>query len=236
MFDQRLAGLAAALDHVEDAVGESAFGKNLRQFQRGGGGQLRGFEDHGVAGCQRWGGLPRGDLNGIVPGANAHAHTQRFAPGVAKGRGSQVHVLAVQRRGQTPKIFQAVGGGENVYGAGLGDGLARVQHFQSRQLIDALAEALGRGGQHPPSLGAGLALPTMERALGAGNSLVHSGAVGDLHRGQDGAGGRVDVVHSRCVGVAVERAVDVACESGLLCHDRPLLFGRLNFTQFRAPC
>ena len=80
---QRASG-AAPLQHVEHAGGHAGLEVNFGQLYRRGGGQLRGFENHGIARSQGGRRLPAGNLQGVVPGANAHAHAQRLLAGVGE--------------------------------------------------------------------------------------------------------------------------------------------------------
>ena len=81
---QQRASCTAPLQHVEHAGRHSGFQVNFGQLHRRGRGQLRGFENHGIARSQGGRRLPAGNLQGVVPGANAHAHAQRLLAGVGE--------------------------------------------------------------------------------------------------------------------------------------------------------
>lgn len=83
MLGQVLAGLCAhARQDVKHAVRQARFGVDLGKLQ---GGKRRHFarlEDHRVARRQRRGRFPQGDLDRVVPRADARHHAQRLAASV----------------------------------------------------------------------------------------------------------------------------------------------------------
>src|SRR3546814_20488320 len=81
-----------------DAVGQPGLGVDLRQLQRAERGQLGRLEDHGIAAGQRRRRLPAGDLDRVVPGADAGADAEWLAARVEEVA-DEVEMLAVQAGG-----------------------------------------------------------------------------------------------------------------------------------------
>ena len=140
MAGEQPSGVGEAVDDVEDAVGQAGFGEDLGELDRAERRQLRRLEDHGVAAGERRRRLPAGDLQRVVPGADAGDDAERLAPRVAEGRRPEVDVLAGKARGDAGEIVEAVGAGEHVDGRGLLDRLAGVAGLEKRQLRVPLAE------------------------------------------------------------------------------------------------
>ncbi len=117
MLGQVLAGLRAhARQDVKHAVRQARFGIDFGKFQGGERGHFARLEDHRVTCRQRRGGFPQGDLDRVVPCANAGHHTQRFAAGVDERRLAQGDLTAFQRRDQPRVILQHVRAGDDIHG------------------------------------------------------------------------------------------------------------------------
>ncbi len=71
MRGQKAAGIGEALHDVEDAVRQAGFGHDVGELDRGERRQLGRLEDHRVAAGKGRRRLPAGDLERIVPGADA---------------------------------------------------------------------------------------------------------------------------------------------------------------------
>jgi hypothetical protein len=52
--------------------------------------------------------LPAGDLQRIVPGADAGDHAERLAPRIAEGLGPEIEVLAGEDWAKAGKILEAI--------------------------------------------------------------------------------------------------------------------------------
>lgn len=85
VLGQELAGFCAhARQNVKHAVRQTRFGVDFGKLQGGEGRHFARFEDHRVTCGQRWRGFPQGDLDRVVPRANARDHAQRFTTGIDK--------------------------------------------------------------------------------------------------------------------------------------------------------
>ena len=91
---EQAAGVRKTLHHLEHPGGQSRLGKISSSLHRGERRQLGGLEDHGIAAGERRRGLPAGDLQRVVPGADAGHHAQRLAARVAERLGAEIEVLA----------------------------------------------------------------------------------------------------------------------------------------------
>ena len=192
VLDQRGAGLGAAGDHVEDAVGQ-VLGRQPRQVQageRGGGSRL---EDHRVPGGQRRADLPHRHHQRVVPGRDLPHHPHRLA---AHHRGVPLQVLA---------------GGLALHGPGRAREEAQVvDHERDLVVLERLERLAGVGGLQPGDL-VGVALqgvrdpqegqralrrggpgPALERAPGGGDRAVDVGRRGGRGLGDGLAGGGVE--------------------------------------------
>ena len=115
------------------------------------------LEDHRVAERERGRGLPAGDLQRVVPGADAGNDAERFAARVAEGLRSEVDVLAGSALRERREVLDAFGTRDHVDDTRLLDGLAGIAGFECRQLVVARAQDLcGRGAgcghaRHPAS-------------------------------------------------------------------------------------
>ena len=117
MLGQELAGLCAhARQDVKHAVRHACFGVDLRQFQGGKRSYFARLEDHRVARRQRRGGFPQGDLDRVVPRADARHHAQRLAAGVDERGVAQRDLAAFQRRDQPRVVLQHIRAGDDVDG------------------------------------------------------------------------------------------------------------------------
>ena len=83
MFSEVLAGLRThARQDVKHAVRQTRFGIDFGKFQGCERGHFARLEDHRVTCRQRRGGFPQGDLDRVVPRADARHYAQRFAAGI----------------------------------------------------------------------------------------------------------------------------------------------------------
>ena len=121
-------------------AGKSGLQKNLFQLHGREGRELRGFEDHGVAAGQGWRGFPAGDLQRVVPGADAGDHAQGFAARVAEGLRAEIDVLAAQGLREAGEILQAIRAGQHVHDQGFLDGLAGIARFELGEFSIARAQ------------------------------------------------------------------------------------------------
>ncbi|MNV11210.1 hypothetical protein D3C71_1017670 [compost metagenome] len=182
---------AAAQYHVEHAVGHARLRVDLGQPQGRQRRDLGGLEHHGVAGGQGRGGLPHGNLDGIVPCADARNHAQRFAARVEETGFAQGHLDALHRRRQPRVILDDVHTGGDVDGTGFGQRLAGIQRFKLSQFVVALAQHLRRLQQHSPALRRSACRPYFLPFLRAGHRAVYVLPGGHLHFRQHRAVGGV---------------------------------------------
>jgi len=84
---QQAAGIGETLYHLKHAGRRPGLQQDLLQFDGGERRQFGGLEYHGIAAGERRRGFPAGDLQRIVPGADAGDHAERFTPRVAEGLG-----------------------------------------------------------------------------------------------------------------------------------------------------
>ena len=161
---------------------------------------LAGLEDHGVAGSQRGGRLPHGDLDGVVPGADAGYHAQRLLARVDEAGRAQRDLAALDGHGQTGVVLDHVGAGDDVHGPGLGQGLAGVAAFQLGQLVVGGAQQFDGAIEDAGPLDRGEGGPGLLAPPGAGHGVVDVGVGGRLDLGQHLARGGVDGLEAFGIG------------------------------------
>ncbi|MNF77113.1 hypothetical protein D3C84_592510 [compost metagenome] len=210
VFGQPLADFAAAAgEHVEHAVRQAGLAVDLGQFEDGERGDFAGLEDHRVAGGQGRGGLPQGDLDRVVPGADAGNHAQRLAAGVDEAGVAQGDLLAFDGGHQAGVILEHVGAGDDVDEARLRQRLAGVEGFQFGQLVVTFPEDIHRLAQDPRALHGGHRRPDLLPGARAGHGAVDVGLAGALHLGQHFTVGRVDAFEGDAAGRIDIAAADV---------------------------
>ena len=216
MLGQELAGLCAhARQDVKHAVRHACFGVDLRQFQ---GGKRRHFarlEDHRVARRQRRGRFPQGDLDRVVPRADARHHAQRLAAGVDERGVAQRDLAAFQRRDQPRVVLQHVRAGDDVDGRGFGIRFTGVEGFQRCQLVVTLAQDIDGATQDARALHGGHRRPDFLPALCAFDGAVHVFAPGGLHGRQNFTVRRVDGLEGATAGGGCITTIDIKL---LFCH------------------
>ena len=229
MLGQPLAHSAAQPGHhVEHASGQTGLGVDLGQLQCGQRGDFAGLEDHRVASGQGRGGLPQGNLDRVVPRADAGDHAQRFATGVDEGGLAQRNLLTLDGRDQAGVVLQHVGAGDDIDVAGFGKRFASVEGFQLSQLIVARTEDIHRLAQDARALHGGHRRPHLLPLGGAGDSAIHVCLAGALHLGQHLAGGRVDAVEGFSTAGGDVLATDVELLFGETWHGLSSVFDLLG--------
>ena len=189
------------------------------------GGERRQFgrlENHGVAAGERRRGLPAGDLQRIVPGADAGDHAQRLAPRVAERLRPEIDVLAGEALRETGEIFEAIGAGDDVDDAGLLDGLAGIARLELGEFLDCAtrSRSAARRSTRPRSAPV-IARPAALRRCAARTAALTSVGAGGTRLAQHFAGcgidgrecGRPRLRHSppRCATAAVRRPSQSPC-------------------------
>ena len=216
MLGQVLAGFRAhTRQNVKHAVRHVRFGVDFRQFQ---GGKRRYFarlEDHRVARRQRRGGFPQGDLDRIVPRADARHHAQRLAAGIDEGGLAQRDLAAFQCRDQPRVVLQHVRAGDDVDGRGFRKRFTGVEGFQLCQLVVALAQDIDGATQDARALHGGHRRPDFLPALCAIHGAVHVFTPGGLHARQNFTVGRVDGLEGATAGGGCITTIDIKL---LFCH------------------
>src|ERR687898_1920958 len=147
MARQQAAGLGMALRQLEDAARHAGFEIDLLELDRGERREARRLEDHGIAEGERRCRLPAGDLQRIVPGADAGDDAEWFAPRVTPGLWAEVDVLAGRTLRERGEVFDALRAGDDVDDARFLDWLAGVAGFERCQLVVAGTQDLGGAAQ-----------------------------------------------------------------------------------------
>ncbi|TKW49038.1 hypothetical protein CTA1_3394 [Colletotrichum tanaceti] len=181
------ADVAGAVDDVEDAVGHAGLPVDVGEVLGVQRGELARLVDHAVAGGQAGARLPQGDLDGVVPGADAGADAEGLLGGVDPGGGAQAEGLAVEaaRGDEVGKVLEHVGARDDVDVPGLGEGLAGVEGLDAGEGVVALAEDGDGAQQHAGALGGRRGGPRRKGRLGG----VDGGVDGRRRRRVDGADG-----------------------------------------------
>ncbi len=236
MAGEQPAGVGEALDDVEDAVGQAGLGEDLGELERGERRQLGRLEDHGVAAGERRRRLPAGDLERVVPGADAGDDAERLAPGVAEGRRAEVDMLAGERGRDA---------GESSRGSRrrrwtstlrrLLDRLAGVARLEPRQFGVPLAQQIGGAPcrMRPRSVPV-IAAHFGCAAFAAATARSTSALAGDLDLGEHLAGRRVDRREGLAAGRGDRAAADVVPDARSRASRRATVRRRPASTAARA--
>ena len=115
VLTQRRSHTVIAQHHVEHTIRQAGFGEDFRQLERAQGRDFAGFEHHGIAGGQRRRGFPHGNLNRIIPCADAAHHAQRLLAGVNKAALAQRNLAAFDGGGEAGIIFNHIGAGNDIH-------------------------------------------------------------------------------------------------------------------------
>ena len=229
MFGQILAGLRAdPRQDVKHPVRQARFAVNFRQLEGGERGDLARFENHRIAGGQRWRRFPQGDLDRVVPRADPGYHPQRFATGIDEGTVAQRDLATFQRRDQASVILQHVGAGDDIDGGGFAEGFTGIQRLQPRQLIVALAQKVDGATQDARAFHGGHRRPDFLPTLRAFNGAVDILASGSLNGRQHLASGRVDGLEGATAGGRCITTINIKllfCHSG---HNASSVMGSVN--------
>ena len=216
MLGQELAGLCAhARQDVKHAVRQARLGVDFRQLQGGERGHFARLEDHRVARRQRRGGFPQGDLDRVVPRADARHHAQRLAAGVDERGVAQRDLAAFQRRDQPRVVLQHVCTGDDIHGRGFGKRFTGVEGFQRCQLVVALAQDIDGAAQNARALHGGHRRPDFLPAFCAFDGAVHVFAPGGLHGCQNFTVRRIDGLEGATAGGGCITTIDIKL---LFCH------------------
>ena len=116
--------------------------------------EARRLEDHRIAEGERRRRLPAGDLQRIVPGADAGDDAERLAARVAEGLRAEIDVFACRALCQGGEVLNALGAGDDVDDARLLDRLAGIAGFERREFVVARAQDLGCAAQDAGALAA----------------------------------------------------------------------------------
>ncbi|MNX90314.1 hypothetical protein D3C86_1223590 [compost metagenome] len=203
VVDQKRAGVAVALDDVEQALWQAGFDEDFGNLQRAERRVFRGLEDHGIAGDQRGRGLPAGDLLRIVPGADADADAERHTLGIGE-IASERDVIAVQcRRRDTAEKFEGIRAGCRIGDDGFLNGLARIQCLQRGKRIVAFAHDIGGAFEDAAARHRAHRRPFLLRAFGRGDGALDDGRCCRMQPCDHFAGGREDALE-RCAGIILD--------------------------------
>ncbi len=153
------AGRGVALHDLEEPGRQARLAVGLLELDGRERREARGLEDHRVAEGERGRRLPAGDLQRIVPGADAGGDAERLAARVAEGRGPEVDVLAGRALRERREVLEALRAGDHVDDARFLDGLAGVAGLELGELVVARAQE-----SRPRGAGCGRARPRAARA------------------------------------------------------------------------
>src|SRR5579862_3509500 len=165
MACEQAASLGLSMDDLKEPGRHSRGEIYLLQLHRGERRELRGLEDHGITARQRRSRLPAGDLQRIVPCADAGNDAEGLATRVAECRGTEIEMLTGDAAGEAGVVLETFGSRNHVHGARLLDGLAGVTRLEDRELLVALAQEPGGTQQHASALGTAQFSPLLLRRL-----------------------------------------------------------------------
>ena len=214
---QQAAGVGESLHDLEHARRNSRLEQDLLQLDGGKRRQLRRFEYHGIAAGKGRCGFPTGDLQRVIPGADAGDHAERLASGVAEGLRAEIDMLAAHALHEAGKVFEAVRAGGDVHDARLLNGLAGIARFQLGELLIARPQDVGGAAQHARAFGARHCAPTRLRLLRGAHRRVDLARSGCRDVAQDLAGRGIDgseAFAGRGAGIARLRGRAVAARGG----------------------
>ncbi len=183
---------AAAGYHIENALGNAGFERQLGQAQRGQRRLLGRLEHHRISHRQGRAQFPGGHDHREVPRHHQPDHADRLFHDQRQIVGAGRADLAIHLVAGLAVILDAVAGGADVDGQRVRDRLAHRDGFQQRQLFLVGAHQLGEFQQNAftlPRLAAGPA-PILEGGAGGLDGLVDDAgvALGDFGGGFAGRG------------------------------------------------
>ncbi len=153
MANERRAGLGRTLNNVEDPGRQPGLRVYLSEFQGRERRLLGRFENHRIAAGQRRSGFPHGDLDRVVPGADAGTNTDGFPSQQGKSGRRQIHVFAAEHLCKRGKILDDFGAGNDIDDAGFRDGFTRIERFELGQFRISLPQQGGCTAQYFATLG-----------------------------------------------------------------------------------
>ena len=163
MVDHGLAHLGSeAVQDVEHAVGQPDFLGPRAEEVGGHGRDLAGLGHDAIATRQRRGNLPREEVEGQVPRADAADHAQGLPQGVVDRPVSHGVALAGELLGGGSIEAQVLFGARNVHGGGEGDRLAVVPGLGLGEEGGVLGHLVGEAVQDGPAVGRGPGAPRGE--------------------------------------------------------------------------
>ncbi len=187
-------GFTIARDDVDDAVGKAGFHGQLGDAEGGEWRLLGGLEDDGAAGGK--GGAPFPGLHeeGEIPGDDLTDDADGLVAGVAEIGAVDGDGLAFDFVGPAGVVTVTVDDQRKVGGAAVANGLAVVEGFEHRQLVEILFDQVGELVEKAAAL-AGVHLAPgagVEGLTGGADGEIDIGfiALGDV--GDDLTGGGVD--------------------------------------------
>ena len=154
MAREQPAGRGVALHDLEEPARKPRLAVDLLELDGGEGREARRLEDHRVAEGERGRRLPAGDLQRVVPGADAGRDADRLAARVAERGGAEVDVLAGRALRERGEVLEALGAGDHVDDARFLDRLAGIAGLERRELVVPGAQDLGGAAQDAGALGA----------------------------------------------------------------------------------
>ena len=193
VVDEGLDGGLAAVDGVEDAVGEAGLLQEAGELEGAVGDDLGGFEDEGVPGGEGLGEHPQGDHDGEVEGDDAGDHAEGLVGDAAIDAARDVELFALGHVLEGEAELEALDALEHV-ALGLGEDLAVLVGDEPGELVEV---ALHEGLEAEQDLDA-----LLERGVApAGEGGLRGGDGG----GDVGGSGEGDVAHELGVARVVDR-------------------------------
>ena len=203
-------------------VGKPRVAIDLRELDGGERREARRLEDHRVAEGERGRRFPAGDLQRVVPRADAGGDAERLAARVAEGGRAEVDVLAGRALRERGEVLEALGARDHVDDARLLDRLAGVAGLERGERVVARAQDLRRAAQDARALGAGERGPGGLRRARRLHRGLDLGGAGHGKRGQAFAGRGVGG-HEKFVSHAQFCETSVGCGGTRTCATDPLL-------------
>ncbi len=192
----------------------------LVDFSQGEGRQRRVFgrlEDHGIAGSERWSGLPACTLNRIIPCADADANAQSLAARVGIGSAKLDH-LAIEPGYDAAVEFQRIGSGCGIGNQRFLNSLAGIERFEFSDFGIAGTQDIGGAAQDTAAFHRLQCSPGRLRGGGGLHRLLDQRRCRAKEPGDDFARCRIDYIKRLAVLVLDEAAIDEMRCLGLRAH------------------
>ena len=186
------------MNDLEQTLGKSGLAQQRGHPVRCQRRHFRRLQDEGVTCRQRRRGLPAGDLDRVVPGADAGADTERNALAIGDGVGIAPHVAGVGLRQRREEIHR-IGAARHVGRHRLAVDLADVENLDPRQLFIMFAKQPRGPCQDLRPVMTAAKRPLFLRRRGDLDSAVENRVIGRLDPGDHLAGRGIDFIDCCCI-------------------------------------